>query len=177
MKSALEELSARDRDLAKAVKLVGYPNERRRPEGFQTLMHILAAQQLSTKAAAAIIGRLHAACAPELAPETFMRLDDAAIRAIGFSRQKLTYGRALSQAVVCGRLDFDRMEAMSDEEVLDTLTALKGFGRWSAEMYMISSLGRPDVWPADDLAIQEGVRRLKGPARQCLPAVRARRLQ
>jgi DNA-3-methyladenine glycosylase II len=162
LNSALDELSVRDRDLATALKLVGYPEERRNPKGFQTLMHIIAAQQLSTKAAATIIGRLHDACAPELSPKSYMRLDDAAIRAVGFSGQKLLYARGLSQAVLDGTLDLDRMETMTDQEVQDALTALKGFGRWSAEMYLISSLGRPDIWPADDLAVQEGVRRLKG---------------
>lgn len=162
LKSALDELAGHDVDLAKAIRLVGYPEERRNPKGFQTLMHIITAQQLSTKAAGTIIGRLHEACAPDLTPETFMRLDDKAIRAVGFSRQKIAYGRGLSQAVQTGALDFERMETMTDEEVLKVLTALKGLGRWSAEMYMISSLGRPDIWPADDLAVQEGVRRMKG---------------
>ncbi|MCH8202707.1 MAG: DNA-3-methyladenine glycosylase 2 family protein [Proteobacteria bacterium] len=162
LKSALDKLSARDGDMAKALKLIGYPEEHRNPKGFQTLMHILAAQQLSTRAAATIIGRLHDACAPELAPETFMRLEDEAIRAVGFSRQKLAYGRGLSEAVQSGRLVLERLETMTDQEVMAALTALKGFGRWSAEMYLIASLGRPDIWPADDLAVQEGVRRLKG---------------
>ena len=134
LKSALDKISARDGDMAKALKLIGYPEARRNPKGFQTLMHILAAQQLSTKSAAAIIGRLHEACAPELAPESFMRLDDEAIRAVGFSRQKLAYGRGLSEAVQSGSLVLKRLETMTDQEVLEALTALKGFGRWSAEM-------------------------------------------
>lgn len=166
LESALDRLAERDKDIADALALVGYPEARRNPKGFETLMHIIAAQQLSTKAAATIIGRLHEACAPKLTPEAFLRLGDEEIRAIGFSGQKMVYGRGLSQAVLSGALDLASMETMEDDEVLAALTALKGFGRWSAEMYMIFSLGRPDVWPADDLAVQEGVRRLKGLARR-----------
>lgn len=162
IKAGLDHLAKADQALAEAINEVGYPQERRRRKGYQILMHIIGAQQLSTKAATTIMGRLHEACGPELTPETFLALSDEAIRGAGFSRQKLGYGRGLSEMVRAGDLDFEAMEEMDDDGVLTTLTAIKGFGRWSAEMYMISSLGRPDIWPADDLAVQEAVRRLKG---------------
>ncbi len=158
---ALDALSKKDFDLAAAVRQVGYPDERRRPAGFQTLMHIIIGQQLSTKAGATIVGRLHDAAAPDLTPESFLALDEAQLRAIGFSRQKILYGRGLSEAILDGSFSPHELESMADEGVLAALTALKGFGRWSAEMYLLFSLGRPDVWPADDLAVRVGVQQLK----------------
>ena len=158
---ALDDLGAKDTGLANAVKQVGYPDERRRPAGFQTLMHIIAGQQISTRAAATIVGRLHDATAPVLTPESFLKLSAEQFRTIGFSRQKILYGTGLSEAILDGRFYPDSLAEMTDEEVLAAIMALKGFGRWSAEMYLLFSLGRPDVWPADDLAIRVAVQNLK----------------
>ena len=158
---ALDALAETDDDLAGAMEQVGYPEERRRPAGFQTLMHIITGQQLSTRAAATIVGRLHEATEPDLTPERFLRLSDEELRAIGFSRQKVLYGRGLSEAILKGDFSPDDLASRPDEEIVAAITAIKGFGRWSAEMYLLFSLGRPDVWPADDLAVRVAVQNLK----------------
>lgn len=138
------------------LERAGAPQFRRRRNGFETILHIILEQQVSIDAAAAMFRRLHGLCKP-LAPVQFLALDDATLRSCGFSRQKIGYGRLLAAAVRDGRLDFARLQATSDEEALAELVALKGIGRWSAEIYLIFALGRPDIWPADDLGLQIAV--------------------
>lgn len=162
LKIALDEIAGRDKDVKKALALVGYPEERRRGgPSYAHLLRIINGQQLSVKAAAAIFAKLEAAMEGEIAPERFLKFTDRQLRALGFSRQKIAYGRGLSEAVLEGRLDPPALKRLPDAEVMEKITALKGFGRWSAEMFLLFSLGRPDVWPVDDLGIQEGLRRLK----------------
>jgi len=134
----------------------GPPRFRRRRNGFETLLHIILEQQVSIDAAAAMFRRLNTVCTP-LSPPTFLTLDDATLRSCGFSRQKAAYGRGLAEAVANGSLDFTRLAEAPDDEALDALVALKGIGRWSAEIYLIFALGRDDVWPAADLGLQFGV--------------------
>lgn len=158
---ALAHLAAADADVARAIERVGLPAPRARPPGFATLLRIITAQQLSTKAAAAIHGRLEAALAGRIEPEAYLALDDAALRTCGLSARKVAYGRALAEALATGRLDLDGLAAAPDEAVIEALTALPGFGRWSAEIYLLFALDRRDVLPADDLALQVGFQRLK----------------
>jgi len=134
----------------------GPPRFRRRRNGFPTLLHIILEQQVSIDAAAAMHRRLSSLCQP-LAPEPFLALDDETLKRCGFSRQKTGYARALAQAIIGGSLDFAALEAAEDAAALATLVALKGIGRWSAEIYLIFALGRNDVWPAGDLGLQLGV--------------------
>jgi DNA-3-methyladenine glycosylase II len=134
----------------------GVPRFRRRRNGFATLLHIILEQQVSIDAAAAMHRRLAGLCRP-LAPEPFLALDDATLRACGFSRQKMDYARRLAQAVASGVFDFERLEEAEDNAVLADLIALKGIGRWSAEIYLIFALGRSDIWPAADLGLQLAV--------------------
>ena len=160
-KSALAELGRRDADLAQAHARAGDPPVRRRPAGFATLLRIILAQQVSTASARAILGRLDEAANP-LTPETFLALDDGALKAIGFSRQKVGYGRGLAVDVAEGRLDLARVERLDDEEAIAELVKVKGIGRWTAEIYLMSALGRPDVWPAADLGLAQAVQIVKG---------------
>ena len=134
----------------------GVPRFRRRRNGFPTLLHIILEQQVSIDAAAAMHRRLSGLCHP-LAPEPFLALDDATLRTCGFSRQKMDYGRRLAQAVASGAFDFDGLAAAADGDALAALVALKGIGRWSAEIYLIFALGRSDIWPAADLGLQLAV--------------------
>ena len=158
---ALDKVAKSDTDIREALKVVGYPVERRSGgPSYEHLLRIVNGQQLSVKSAAAIFGRVEAAMGT-VVPENFLNKSDEELRACGLSRQKIEYGRILSQAVLDGFKPKDLIKK-SDEEVLEAITALKGFGRWSAEMFLMFSLGRPDVWPADDLAVQEAVKRLKG---------------
>jgi DNA-3-methyladenine glycosylase II len=131
----------------------GPPRFRRRRNGFGTLLHIILEQQVSIDAAAAMHRRLVALCRP-LAPVTFLALDDAILRSCGFSRQKMGYARRLAELVAGGEFDFVRLARADDEAAMAQLLSVKGIGRWSAEVYLIFALGRPDVWPAADLGLQ-----------------------
>ncbi|SDG37800.1 DNA-3-methyladenine glycosylase family protein [Roseospirillum parvum] len=157
--SGLAHLAAACPRMAGAIERVGAPAPRHWPAGFPTLLRIIVDQQVSRAAGAAIFGRLEAALAP-LGPETLAAADDATLRGAGLSRPKMAYARGLSRAILDGDLDLEALPALPDEEVLARLTALKGFGNWSAEMYLLFALGRPDVWAIDDLAVCEGARLL-----------------
>ena len=134
----------------------GAPRSRRRANGFPTLLHIILEQQVSIDAAAAMHRRLVGLCRP-LEPRPFLELEDDTLRRCGFSRQKMGYARGLADAVAAGRLDFTALAALPDDEAREALVALKGIGRWSAEIYLIFALGRADVWPAADLGLQLSV--------------------
>ncbi|MBV9828161.1 MAG: DNA-3-methyladenine glycosylase 2 family protein [Alphaproteobacteria bacterium] len=154
------------------LEQAGSPRFRRRRNGFPTLLHIILEQQVSIDAAAAMHRRLVSLCQP-LEPGPFLALDDATLRSCGFSRQKAAYGRGLAEAVVSGRLDFAALAQADDAAALATLVALKGIGRWSAEIYLIFALGRADIWPAADLGLQLAVADLMAlPARPSEPALR-----
>lgn len=162
LEQALDELSARDRHIAAALEQVGYPEERRKGQpSFEHFLRIIAGQQLSVKAAATIFGRLEAALEGRFDPVRVLELSDDELRALGLSRQKIGYARGLSEAVLDGSLAPAALADLPDDEVIEQVTRLKGFGRWSAEMFLLFALGRPDVWPADDLGIQAGLHRLK----------------
>jgi DNA-3-methyladenine glycosylase II len=161
LRPALEALAEADRDLARAYRACGLPPVRRHVPGFAGLLRIVMAQQVSAASAQAIIERLDTAAQP-LTAETFGALDDAALRAIGLSRQKMRYGRVLAEGLLAGRLDLDRLAALDDDAAMARLMEIKGVGRWTAEIYLLFALGRPDVWPADDLAVQVAAQRLKG---------------
>jgi DNA-3-methyladenine glycosylase II len=161
LRPALEALAERDADIACAYTLCGLPPERSRAPGFAGLLTIMTAQQVSAQAARAIAGRLLAAAEP-LTPETFLALDDAAFKRIGFSRQKVRYGWALAEDLLAGRIDLQALADLDDEAAIEELVRVKGVGRWTAEIYLLFALRRPDVWPVDDLAVCAGVQRLKG---------------
>ncbi len=161
LEEALAELSRRDPDLARAHREAGTPQLRPRSRGFATLLNIILAQQLSTASANAIRRRLLERVGV-LTTESFLALDDNALREIGFSRQKILYARGLAEAIAENRLDLARIHRMDDEDAIAALTAIKGFGRWSAEIYLLFALKRHDIWPVDDLAVVVAVQRLKG---------------
>jgi DNA-3-methyladenine glycosylase II len=158
----VDALAAIDRNVARALERVGYPAPRQREPGFATLLRIMVAQQLSTRSAAAIWARVEEACLPLVTAERFLALGDEAFNAIGFSRQKMAYGRSLAEAVASGALNLDALATVPEEEAIAAISALRGFGRWSAEIYLLFALGRADAFPADDLGLQIGMQRLKG---------------
>ena len=157
----LDRLAEADPAVARALERVGYPAPRQREPGFATLLRIMVAQQLSTKSAAAIWARLEAACGPAVTAERFLALEEPDFKAIGFSRQKTAYGRSLAEAVARGALDLPALATLPEEDAIAAIAALRGFGRWSAEIYLLFALGRVDVFPADDLGLQVGMQRLK----------------
>lgn len=157
---ALAALARADDDFARALAEAGPPPLRVRESGFRTLLRIMVGQQLSTHAAAAIWSRLEAAVDP-LTPECLLGFGDDALRALGFSRQKILYGRALSEDIASGRLDLDGLGDRDDEAAIAALMTLKGVGRWTAEVYLLFALRRADVFPADDLALMVAAGRMK----------------
>jgi DNA-3-methyladenine glycosylase II len=134
-----------------------------RADHFSALVRAITGQQLSTKAAATIYGRLVTMVAttaggpPTL--EGFARVSDEALRGVGMSRQKVAYLRDLCARISTAALDLDALDALSDEEVVNALVTVKGIGRWSAEMFLIFRLHRPDVLPVGDLGILVAVQR------------------
>ena len=141
---------------AEILQRAGRPRFRRRRNGFGTLLHIILEQQVSIDAAAAMYKRLLGACHP-LVPETFLALDDSTLRSCGFSRQKMGYARDFAKTIDSGKFDFVRLGAAEDAEALAELLSIKGIGRWSAEIYLLFALGRPDIWPAGDLGLQVAI--------------------
>ncbi len=160
LQRALKHLGNADRDFARAIDEVGPPPPRSRPAGFPGLLHVIVAQQVSTHAAKAISARLDAALEAKT-PEAFLKLTDADLRAIGFSRQKVIYGRDLAAAFLDGRLSMPRLRRQSDEDVIAAITGVKGLGVWSAEVFLLFSLRRPDVLPAHDLGLIIAAERMK----------------
>lgn len=132
-----------------------------RADHFSALTRAIVGQQLSTKAAATIYSRL-LTLMPDGTPvaHAIATLGDEHLRAVGISRQKACYLRDLAQKVASGVLDLDTLDAMSDEDVIAALSQVKGIGRWSAEMFLIFRLHRPDVLPVDDLGIVNAVHRV-----------------
>jgi DNA-3-methyladenine glycosylase II len=126
---------------------------------FEAFARTIVGQQISTKAADSVWARLKVVCDP-FTPQTIQRLPDEALRACGLSGQKVVYLRGLSQAVIDKAFDPGALDRLSDAEVIAAITALKGFGRWSAEMVLMFALVRPDVFSGGDLGLREGVRRV-----------------
>jgi DNA-3-methyladenine glycosylase II len=160
LQRALKHLGKADRDFARAIEEIGPPPPRGRPASFMTLLHVIVAQQVSTHAAKAISARLDAALeAPT--PEAFLKLTDADLRAVGFSRQKVIYGRDLAAAFADGRISIPKLRRQSDDDVIAAITSVKGLGTWSAEVFLLFNFRRPDVMPAQDLALLVAAQRLK----------------
>ncbi|MEQ9488933.1 MAG: DNA-3-methyladenine glycosylase 2 family protein [Alphaproteobacteria bacterium] len=161
IRTGLAALSACDDDLRRGVEQVGLPAPRGRDRGFGSLLAAIVSQQVSKEAAAAIWGRVQSLM-PTGSPGELLSHDDDALRGAGLSRPKIIYARGLATAIDTGELDMDALAGMEDEAVIEALSSLKGIGRWTAEVYCLHALGRPDIFPADDLALLEALRRLKG---------------
>lgn len=160
LRPALEALAERDPDIAEAYARCGLPPQRGSASGFAGLIRMIAGQQVSVQSARAIIGRLEA-CVDPLTAEEFLKAGDADLRAVGLSRPKLRYGRILAAEIAEGRLDIDGLPRLDDAQAIAALTRVKGIGRWTAEIYLLFALGRPDVWPVGDLALCIAAQHLK----------------
>lgn len=125
--------------------------------GYDSLVRIVIGQQVSTKAAHSIWEKFQKEL-KTVTPARVMKMHDDDLRGLGLSGQKVKYIRGLSEAIQGKQFDPHALDGLTDAEVYETITALKGFGRWSAEMYLMFSLARPDVWPAGDLGIQNGLK-------------------
>jgi DNA-3-methyladenine glycosylase II len=158
--TAVGALAARDEDLAGIVARHGPPPLWNRDPGFATLVHIVLEQQVSLASAQAAFDRLRAVADP-LTPGRFLELSDAELLAIGFSRQKARYGRALAVAITTGALDLDALETLDDGAVHTALQSVPGIGPWTSTIYLLMVLLRPDLWPAGDIALAESVGTVK----------------
>jgi DNA-3-methyladenine glycosylase II len=138
----------------RVLELCGPPPLRRREDGFDALLSAIISQQVSTAAARAIWSRLQGAGLTQ--PDAILAARDEDLRAAGLSRQKISYARALAGAGI----DFDALRTAPEDQVIATLTAVSGIGRWTAEIYAMFSLGRADMFAPNDLALQEGARML-----------------
>ncbi len=159
--TGVEELMKRDEGFASIVAAFGPPPLWEREEGFHTLIHIILEQQVSLASAKAAYTKLRQAVNP-LAPEGFLSLTDEELKQTGFSRQKTRYGRALACAVIDGSLDLSGLGRLEDREIKAQLMTVKGIGPWTADIYLLMALGRADIWPKGDLALEIAFQRLKG---------------
>lgn len=157
---ALQHLAHCDPDMAVARAIAGPLPDRTRTGGLATLMRIVVEQQLSVASADAIWRRLEAAVNP-FTHDVFLALPTEHLRPIGLSSQKAAYCTNLARAVADGSLDLVGVEAMADADAIAHLSAVKGIGRWTAEIYLLFALGREDIWPAQDLALQVAVQKIK----------------
>ena len=159
LKLGLDTLARCEPGFARALDLAGYPEPRIRPTGYATLLRTIVGQQVSVAAAASVWNRLEALLGEGLPPENLLAADFDALRGCGLSRQKQGYARSLCELVVAGALDLEHLPA-DDEAAIAELVRIKGIGRWSAEIYLLFAEGRPDVWPAGDLAVQAGLHKI-----------------
>jgi len=156
----LSVLDERDPDLARIRKELGSPPLWLRPKGFSTLVRIILEQQVSLASAKAAHSRLLAAASP-LTPGRFLKLRDAALKTIGFSSQKTAYCRELAESIIQGHLDLAALSRLDDEAARSRLLRVRGIGPWTADIYLLMALGRPDIWPTGDLALAVAVRSVK----------------
>jgi DNA-3-methyladenine glycosylase II len=157
---AVRALSDRDAHLAEVIQRYGQPPLWVREPGFPTLVYIILEQQVSLASAKAAFDRLNAAVRP-LTPRGFLKLTDADLLRIGFSRQKTLYTRLLAESLSRRHFDLRYLHELHDDAARKMLTAFKGIGNWTADIYLLSALRRPDIWPVGDLALATAVQEVK----------------
>lgn len=160
IKASLDAVAAMEPAIARALALAGYPAPRLRPRGHHTLMRTIVGQQVSVAAAGSMWRKLEAEIGEAMPPAELLSRDFDTLRACGMSRQKQAYLRSLCELLEAG-LDLHNLPA-DDEAAIAELVRIKGIGRWSAEIYLLFAEGRPDIWPAGDLAVMAGMGRILG---------------
>jgi len=158
--SAIKTLTLQDDDLAGVISSYGPPPLWVREPGFPTLVYIILEQQVSLASAKAAFDRLNSAVRP-LTPRRFLKLTDAELLRIGFSRQKTLYTRLLAESLSRRHFDLRYLHDLHDDAARKMLTAFKGIGNWTADIYLLSALRRPDIWPVGDLALATAVQEVK----------------
>ena len=160
IREGLDAIGVINPAIAGAIERVGYPEPRIRMRGYRTLLRTIVGQQVSVASAASVWNKLEALLGEAMPPEDLLAADFDALRGCGLSRQKQGYARSLCELVVSGELDLLTLPE-DDEAAIAELVKIKGIGRWSAEIYLLFAEGRLDIWPAGDLAVQEGLGRIK----------------
>ena len=159
IRASLDAVASREPKFAAALERAGYPEPRIRPTGYMTLLRTIVGQQVSVAAAASMWRKLEDELGEGFGTSDLLSRDFDTLRACGLSRQKQGYARSLCELVEAGEVDFDGLPE-HDEEAIAELTKIKGIGRWSAEIYLLFAEGRPDIWPAGDLAVMAGLGRI-----------------
>ncbi|WBX82730.1 DNA-3-methyladenine glycosylase family protein [Sphingosinicella microcystinivorans] len=161
LREGMDAIAALDEHVAAALGRAGYPEPRIRAQGYETLLRTIVGQQVSVGAANSIWGKLEAAIGDIADPRALLARSFEDLRGAGLSRQKIGYAQSLAELSASGAIDFANLPA-DDEEAIALLSAVKGIGRWSAEIYLLFAEERPDIWPAGDLAVQAELGRIKG---------------
>ena len=161
IRAQVEALAQREPAFAQVVDRHGVPGPRNSEPGAQTLLRTIVGQQVSVAAARSMWSKLEAAYGSPPDLHRLLVASDEDLRSAGISRQKAGYIRSLAELVISGELDLDKLPA-DDEEAIALLTKIKGIGRWSAEIYLLFAEGRPDIFPAGDLAVMVELGRLMG---------------
>lgn len=161
IRHGLDTVAADDPRVARALEIAGYPGPRIRERGHRTLLRTIVGQQVSVAAADSVWAKLETEIGSEMAPERIIEADYDTLRACGMSRQKQGYARSLCELVAADELDLENLPEV-DEAAIAELTKIKGIGRWSAEIYLLFAEGRPDIWPAGDLAVQKATGKIVG---------------
>lgn len=161
LREGLDHVARIEPRVEAALSRIGYPEPRLRATGYATLLRTIVGQQVSFKAADSIWRKLEAIVGDIADPAALLARSEDELRAAGLSRQKLGYARSLAEETASGVLRFDALPK-DDEEAIGLLTRVKGIGRWSAEIYLLFAEGRPDIWPAGDLAVQIEIGRIFG---------------
>lgn len=159
LRKAARELANQDDHFNAVLKEHGYPPLWDRPASFGTLVHMVLEQQVSLASAKAAFDKL-CQTLPDLAPSRFLALKDAELKSIGFSHQKTSYCRGIAERLIEGSLDLAALEKLSDDQAVARLTELRGIGPWTACVYLMMVMLRPDVWPNGDRALAVGTREL-----------------
>ena len=152
MRAALDELCNRDPLLASVYKQFGVPPLWRRPQSFATLVHIILEQKVSLTSANAVMLRVRAAC-PGMQPARFLQVPESALRDAGLSQSKVSYCRSVAQRLAERSLSLPGLRKLDDHQIIDTLTEVRGIGPWTAGVYLMMALRRPDAWASGDRAL------------------------
>jgi DNA-3-methyladenine glycosylase II len=158
--SFCDHLASGDTELMSIIKEHGYPPMWNRPNTFETLVHIILEQQVSLASALAALNKLREKI-KKITPANVQKLTDAELKACYFSRQKTVYVRHLAEAITRRKLNLRSLEDLPDDEVRTRLTALKGIGNWTVDIYLIFVLQRMDIFPIGDLAAVNALKRIK----------------
>lgn len=142
------------------LDMYGPPPLWKRQERFDSLVKIIVEQQVSRASAQAAFDKLGTVL-NAITPDSFLRLDDGQLKVVGFSKQKTSYVRNLAHAVIKGDVDFEGLKTLTDEQVRTSLTSIKGIGIWTANIYLLMAMQRPDIWPRGDIALAASYQRLK----------------
>ena len=154
LKRELECAALIDPGLGELIARIGLPEPRRRAASFETLLQIITSQQISTVAAAAVFAKLRRHCRGEVTWRKVLRRDVDTLKSCGLSERKAEYARGLAEMFKSGTLDMEMLHNVPTPEVVEQLMQVRGFGRWSAEIFAMFALQRADCYPADDLALQ-----------------------